>query len=63
MKYFEITNFFPALSFIKKMSHQNTDKCLNRSHFTWNLAKALTHYSLSIYFCIFAKHKLNLGKI
>ena len=32
---------FPAFSFIKrkKMSLQNTDKCLNRSHFTLNLIK------------------------
>ena len=40
MKYFEITNFFRHFLLQKeKMSHQNTDKCLNRSHFTLNLIK------------------------
>lgn len=28
------------------MSHQNTDMCLNRSHFTLNLGKRLRVYTL-----------------
>lgn len=40
MKYFEITNFSGIFFYKKKkMSHQNTDKCLNRGHYTLNLVK------------------------
>lgn len=40
MKYFETTNFFRRfLLYKEKMSHQNTNKCLNRGLFTLNLVK------------------------